>query len=99
MAIINKSMRAESRKDYTTRAEEKDGICLEQLRTGALLRIADAVEVMAKRHVELIAEVDRLKAAHDYVLTANASWAKRCAALKGQITKLKRRTEWARSRT
>jgi len=48
MPIVHVSFREESRKDYGRRMEPSDSMSTEQIRTGALLRIADATEKMAQ---------------------------------------------------
>ena len=58
-----KSYRAESRKDYG--CEMEDGATLEQTNTGALLRIADATELMAKNWNDLVRERDFAKMSSD----------------------------------
>jgi hypothetical protein len=42
-------------------ADEKAGCTLEEINTGALLRIADATEMMAKHHLELQKDLDYWK--------------------------------------
>lgn len=46
-----KSYRKESRTDW---GSYEKGITLEQVNTGSLLRIADATELMAKNHEQLV---------------------------------------------
>jgi hypothetical protein len=60
--------------------EESQGMTLEQINTGAVLRIADAAEKMAERHTELIrqrdyfeGEVKRLRAIRQSLERSNAS--------------------------
>jgi len=60
--------------------EESKGCTLEQINTGAFLRIADATEKMAERHTELIrqrdyldGEVKRLRAIREHLERSNAS--------------------------
>jgi hypothetical protein len=57
---------------------------------GAILRIADATELMAQRHQELIDERDRYKKFYDNEWVRHKVSKRRIAALKGVITKLKR---------
>lgn len=63
----------------------------DDLRTGCFQRIADATELMAKRHQELIAEAESHKVSRDYWQGEHDSMARRLIAAKGQITKLKRK--------
>ena len=53
MTIKHVSYREESKKDYGQRMEENGNLCMDQLRTGALLRIADATEKMASNYKKL----------------------------------------------
>lgn len=93
--IVRKTYKAESRKDYGCDRDENDGIGLDGLKTGCLMRIADATEVMAKRYQDLIDERDRYKRWHKEL---EERWCKavlRIAALKGVITKLKKARQGA----
>lgn len=68
----------------------------DQLKLGAILRIADAVEEMAIRHTELIDDNTRYKAdIQDWVLI-NRRKDRQIASLRGQVTKLKRQLEEAK---
>lgn len=60
------------------------------LKIGCLLRIADATELMAKRHQELIEERDRYKGWYDVVARDREAVNRSNAALRGVITRLKR---------
>ena len=83
-----KSYRKESRTDWGT---SDDKVTLEQINTGAILRIADATEAMAKNHVQLQAERDRLQQWYDQERERAAKLERSNAALRGQITRLKNR--------
>lgn len=63
----------------------------EELKIGALLRIADATEVMAHRHNELLADMERYKRYHKEAQASAKRLARSNAALRGVITKMKRR--------
>ncbi len=63
----------------------------EELRTGALLRIADAAEKMALNVTRLQEELDRYKGYHKCALRGIDRGGRRISALRGVITKLKRR--------
>jgi len=52
------SFREGSRKDHGQDIAEGYRLCNDQLQLGAILRIADAAEVMAKNHQQLINERD-----------------------------------------
>ncbi|WP_421977114.1 hypothetical protein [Roseivirga seohaensis] len=80
--------RKESRKQYLT-AEPQNGLTMEQLNMGALLRIADATEAMAKRHTDLIDENERLKESVNYWREKAQEAERSIPALKGHITRLR----------
>jgi hypothetical protein len=85
---MNRSLRKESRTDYTIDSEKTT---LEQLNTGAILRIADATEAMAKNHVQLQSERDRLQRWYNEENQKAKKLERSNAALRGQITKLRNR--------
>lgn len=62
---------------------------------GALQRIADATETMAKRYQELIDERDRYKEMYHRALSRRIGRDRQIAALRGVITKLKKKLEGA----
>lgn len=85
---MSDTYRKNSRKEWS-RPDEK--IYDEDLKIGCLQRIADATELMARRHQELLDEKndainsrDYWRALHDEIERSNRS-------LRGQITKLKRK--------
>lgn len=80
------SIKNKSRRDWTN-----EDSSLETLRTGCLMRIADATEKMAKRHTELIDERDRQQRLADYWRQCCERTERRLRAAKGQITKLRKR--------
>lgn len=82
--------RDESRKPYhaVTRTEALDN---DGLRTGALLRIADATELMARRHAELVEQKERFERWYVEATRTIAARDRTIAALRGQITKLRKR--------
>lgn len=86
--MAHTSYRAESRKDYGTTSTGT--LDRDQLKLGALLRIADATEMMAKRHADLIDERDRYKRWYETADASFSSAMRSNAALRGQITKLKK---------
>jgi hypothetical protein len=62
----------------------------EQLKIGAIQRIADATEAMAKNYVALQDERDRYKGWFQEERELSGRLFRRISALRGQITKLKR---------
>lgn len=87
-----KSYRKESRKDYGVNTNNPHLVMNnEQLQTGAILRIANAVEVMSKDYVELRRRSEYLEK-RNRDLIADLKYANnRIRSYKGQITKLKNR--------
>jgi len=67
----------------------------EELKKGALLRIADALEKMTIRHDELIADRDRYKRWHEEDETQFRKLDHRIAGLRGYIKRLEKRTKKA----
>lgn len=63
----------------------------DELKLGALQRIADATELMAKRHTDLIRERDMYKRFCEDKSRYASKLERRNAALRGQITKLRKR--------
>jgi len=63
----------------------------EQISCGALQRIADAVEKMSGNYGSLIGERDEYKRWYEEGQEVNRRMANRERALRGQITKLKRK--------
>ncbi len=62
---------------------------LEQINSGCLQRIADAVEKMAENHLVLIAERDKYKRWYEGLIKEDNVLRKRCAAYKGLVKTLK----------
>lgn len=61
-----------------------------EIQTGCLQRIADAAELMAKNHAELVEERDRLKSWNDQKRVRIEYQSRRIAGLIGYIGRLKR---------
>lgn len=64
---------------------------VEHLQLGTLQRIADATEKMAMRYTELIDKAARLERANNSLYVQNRQQERSISALKGRITKLKRK--------
>ena len=82
------SFRGKSRLDWGGKHSQ---LSIEEINTGAFLRIADATEAMAKNHVKLQAERDRLQRWYDQEHRRAAALKRSNSALRGQITKLRKR--------
>ncbi len=79
------TMKESSKKEWTS----ADSI--EHINTGSLQRIADACEKMAIRHTELIDRADKYERFYKRVVAQLDASERRNAALRGVITKLRRR--------
>lgn len=83
-----KNFRDASRTGWGT---DSNDLTVDQIKLGALLRIADATELIAKEHARLIRDRDQYKRWHDEERAAKEILERRINALKGVITKMKRR--------
>jgi hypothetical protein len=86
---MSESYKKESRKDWYLAGDAKPGN--EHLQLGCLQRIADATELMAKRYADLIGEKERAESSRDYWRKEAERMGRRVTALRGQITKLKKK--------
>jgi hypothetical protein len=80
--------REETKRDWSTDAPG-ESLSFEQIRIGCLLRMADAMDAMAKNHADLIRENKQLNAILDASQEQFRQQEKAIASLKGQVTKLK----------
>lgn len=64
---------------------------IDELKLGALLRIADATEVMAHEYQKLINERDMYKRMYDGARASRDHFGRSNSALRGQITKLRKK--------
>jgi hypothetical protein len=83
------SFREHSRRDYGRRDGGK--LTVEQINCGALLRIADATETMARNYVQMQADLDYYKTLAETRAESLNRIEKCNSALRGVITKLKRK--------
>lgn len=86
--MAHKSYRAESRKDWGS--SQEGSLTGDQIRTGALLRIADATEAMSKNHQALIDERDSYKRLYESAVRREDELIRRNRSLRGVITKLRK---------
>lgn len=91
--MAHRSWKDGSRLDYWSETSENSGLCAEQVRTGAILRIADAAEKMALNHSLLIDERDRYKKFFNESIAERGRLERSNAALRGAITRLRRQKE------
>ncbi len=71
-------------------SDQDSSLTIEQINCGALLRIADATELMAKRYQELINQREQFERSANYWRAQHDRMQRRLIAAKGQITKLKK---------
>lgn len=94
MAYRHVSYKEESRLDYGKSRDDSPGkgcATHEQLIVGSLQRIADATEHMASNFLELQKRAERIQKAAEYWQKESERNERRITALKGVITKMKRR--------
>jgi phage shock protein A len=82
-----KHYKEESRKKWGT--DQEEALTLDQINTGAVLRIADATEAMAVNFNELIAKNKRLTDLVEHSRTENKQLSNKVRGLKASITRLK----------
>jgi len=83
-----KAYKDQSKRDW---GQDVSGeLCLEQIRTGAILRIADALEIMSRNHATLLEERDRYKNMYNTERELKHRAYRVQSALRGVITKLKK---------
>lgn len=83
-----KNYREESKGGWGRDAEF---ITNEELTLGCMLRIADATELMAKNHTDLVKKLEHEKGMSEAYRTRWEGAERRASALRGVITKLKNR--------
>lgn len=62
---------------------------VEHINAGSLQRIADATELMARRHLELIRERDDYERRYKAAIERERALERKLSAARGQITKLR----------
>lgn len=90
MATKFKSYRHESRADWGATLEVDQSPDRDQIKLGALLRIADSLEKIEKPFKQLLADVEFYRNSTRALQARNETLSKRCAAYRGIITKLKK---------
>lgn len=85
-----KNFRNESRQGYGRELCPTQELTRDDLKLGAVLRIADACELMAKNHQELIADRDFYKKQSMCRLERTQNLDHQIAGLRGYITRLKK---------
>jgi hypothetical protein len=85
------SYRDGSRDNWGRITDDQGSLSIEQIQTGAFLRIADATEVMAKRYTELIEQRDRYEKFYRHEQRQNEHLKRRLVSLRGYVTRLKKK--------
>lgn len=85
----HKSYRQESKSDWGVSVSDNYKMNDEQLKLGALLRIADATELMAKNYLRLQADNEMLRRWHENEKAQVAKLQRQVNAYKGIVKKLK----------
>jgi Mor family transcriptional regulator len=91
MTLINYSWKEASRKNWMSQLEKEDDIPTDQIKAGAIMRIADAVEVMAKNYAKLIRERGYFERWYKEERESKNKLNRSNSALRGHITRLKKR--------
>lgn len=86
-----KEFKTESRRSWGKNLADTEGLSLEQIRIGCLQRIADATEVMAGNNAQMQEEINALRRGRAYWQQEAEAAQRQVAALKGVITKLKKK--------
>lgn len=89
MAKTRRNLREASRSAVSSDVDEGYRPNDDQIRTGAILRIADATEVMARDHFQMQADLNHWKDRADHHQRRSDTLARRNAGLRGYITRLK----------
>jgi len=90
MATKFRSYRKESQIDWGATTDEATGLSLEQVNTGAFLRMADATEKMAGNFIRLQNDLEMYKRWYENSQKENRRLQKQVSGLKGAITKMKK---------
>jgi len=87
-----KNYKEKSKSSWGRNVPDGEGLTCEVIQTGCMQRIADAAEVMAQNYLQLQQEYEYLKGRKDYWQREAEASRRREAAMKGVITKLKKKT-------
>lgn len=85
-----RSWKKESRTDWGTLLEDNESLPDEKLKLGAILRIADATELMASEQIKMKNDLEWYKKRYTESLEEIHGLRRSNAALKGHITRLKK---------
>jgi len=87
--MSNRGIKEESRREYFKVLADEVGFSNDDLKTGCLMRIADATEAMALRHTELIKQRDKFERWYNDERKRRWHLERSNAALRGHIKRLK----------
>lgn len=90
MPIVRKNWKEQSRIDWGNDMEESLFPGREAIQLGAILRIADAMEAMAKNHTSLVEEKERYRKWYQEEREMRAQAYRTVTRLRGVITRLKK---------
>lgn len=91
MAEKWRNYREDSKGPIGGKVEEGFRICDDQVKLGAILRIADSMETMAKNHQDLVRDRDQYRAYWKEELANKRILLHQIAGLKGHLKKLKKK--------
>jgi hypothetical protein len=86
---MGKSLKEQSKLDWFSTGDEN--LSLNQINTGAILRIADATELMAKDRIQMEVNLAWYEKRYDELKADNKRMAKRIAAYQGHLNRLKKK--------
>lgn len=92
MAKIFKNYRTETKKQWGRDMEQDEPLDQEQIRLGALLRIADATEIMAQNFVKLQKDYEYMLNSRNEYRDKYEEKLRSNISLRGVITKMKKKT-------
>lgn len=87
MARIN--FREESRKIWIKHRSENESVTIDDLKFGAILRIADSLETIVKPHMQLLESINRLRAENRLLEDRNEKLRKQIATYRRIIRRMK----------
>lgn len=85
------TLRSQSKNEYSTRAFNAEE---SEIRTGCMQRIADATELMAKNHQQLITDRDYYKRRYQEQSEYSNRLFRKVSALRGVVTRQKKRIDF-----
>lgn len=80
-----------SRANWGQELDKDEPLTIEQIQTGAILRIADATEAMATRHKELITQRDMYERWYNEEVIRRKTYQRTLNTTKGHLTRAKNR--------